>query len=280
LDAGVAHGFLLRLALPWPKPASRVSVSEDEVNKAELIDALAERLGDKKTAAAAVDNLVDVVVRSVQKGEKVTITGFGVFEKRARAARTARNPRTGEAVRVKKTSVPAFRAGTNFKEVVSGAKKLPRATSTAQQAKRAAAGPSRNRPSADGASGTRAAASRAATGRAAGSAATRTAAARSTAARSAGAAKTGPASATKAGTTKSSPAKAGAAKPVATRSGQAKTSPAQAGATRSGQAKAGQAKAGQAKSSTAKAPAKSATSAGTKSATSSGKKAVRKPGKS
>src|SRR3954470_19836781 len=95
-------------------------------NKAQLIEALTERLGDKKTAGAAVDGLVDVIVRTVNKGEKVNITGFGVFEKRARAARTARNPRTGETVKVKKTNVPAFRAGTSFKDVVSGAKKLPK----------------------------------------------------------------------------------------------------------------------------------------------------------
>ncbi|HEY0806823.1 MAG TPA: HU family DNA-binding protein, partial [Pseudonocardiaceae bacterium] len=98
------------------------------MNKAQLIEALSERLGDRKTASTAVDGLVDVIVRTVNGGEKVNITGFGVFEKRARAARTARNPRTGETVKVKKTNVPAFRAGTNFKEVISGAKKLPRVT--------------------------------------------------------------------------------------------------------------------------------------------------------
>jgi len=99
------------------------------VNKAQLIEALSERLGDKKAAGAAVDGLVDVIVRTVNKGEKVNITGFGVFEKRARAARTARNPRTGETVKVKKTTVPAFRAGTTFKDVVSGSKKLPKVAS-------------------------------------------------------------------------------------------------------------------------------------------------------
>ncbi|MFD2421240.1 HU family DNA-binding protein [Amycolatopsis pigmentata] len=97
-------------------------------NKAQLIEALSERLGDKKVASEAVDGLVDIIIRTVNKGEKVNITGFGVFEKRARAARTARNPRTGETVRVKKTNVPAFRAGTTFKDVISGAKKLPKAT--------------------------------------------------------------------------------------------------------------------------------------------------------
>ncbi|WP_033295237.1 HU family DNA-binding protein [Amycolatopsis jejuensis] len=96
-------------------------------NKAQLIEALSERLGDKKVASEAVDGLVDIIIRTVNKGEKVNITGFGVFEKRARAARTARNPRTGEAVRVKKTNVPAFRAGTTFKDVISGTKKLPKA---------------------------------------------------------------------------------------------------------------------------------------------------------
>lgn len=102
------------------------------MNKAQLIDELADRLGDKKTATAAVDGLVDVIVRTVHKGDKVNITGFGVFEKRARAARTARNPRTGESVRVKKTNVPAFRAGTTFKDVISGTKKLPRVTAASR----------------------------------------------------------------------------------------------------------------------------------------------------
>jgi DNA-binding protein HU-beta len=108
------------------------------VNKAQLIEALAERLGDKKTASQAVEGVVDLIVRNVNKGEKVNITGFGVFEKRARAARTARNPRTGESVKVKKTNVPAFRAGTQFKEVVGGTRKLPRATATKAGATRGA----------------------------------------------------------------------------------------------------------------------------------------------
>jgi DNA-binding protein HU-beta len=103
---------------------------EAEVNKTQLIDALAERLGDKKIAAAAVAGLVDVVVRTVHGGDKVTITGFGVFEKRARAARVARNPRTGQSVKVKKTNVPIFRPGTLFREVVSGARKLPRVSAS------------------------------------------------------------------------------------------------------------------------------------------------------
>src|ERR1700730_7668977 len=96
------------------------------MNKAELIDELTKKMGsDRRQATAAVENVVDTIVRAVHKGDSVTITGFGVFEQRRRAARVARNPRTGETVKVKPTSVPAFRPGAQFKAVVSGAQRLP-----------------------------------------------------------------------------------------------------------------------------------------------------------
>lgn len=96
------------------------------MNKAELIGVLTQKLGsDRRQATAAVENVVDTIVRAVHKGDSVTITGFGVFEQRRRAARVARNPRTGETVKVKPTSVPAFRPGAQFKAVVSGAQRLP-----------------------------------------------------------------------------------------------------------------------------------------------------------
>src|SRR6202044_3579671 len=96
------------------------------MNKAELIDVLTQKLGsDRRQATAAVENVVDTIVRAVHKGDSVTITGFGVFEQRRRAARVARNPRTGETVKVKPTSVPAFRPGAQFKAVVSGSQRLP-----------------------------------------------------------------------------------------------------------------------------------------------------------
>src|SRR6516165_4363508 len=116
------------------------------MNKAELIDVLTEKLGsDRRQATLAVENVVDTIVRAVHKGDSVTITGFGVFEQRRRAARVARNPRTGETVKVKPTSVPAFRPGAQFKAVVSGAQRLPaegpavKRGVTAGPAKRAAA---------------------------------------------------------------------------------------------------------------------------------------------
>lgn len=95
------------------------------MNKAELIDVLTEKLGtDRRTATAAVEQIVDTIVRAVNKGQSVTITGFGVFEQRKRAARVARNPRTGETVKVKPTSVPAFRPGAQFKAIIAGRQKI------------------------------------------------------------------------------------------------------------------------------------------------------------
>src|ERR1700754_3727876 len=95
------------------------------MNKAELIDVLTKKMDvDRRSATDAVENVVDTIVRAVHKGDSVTITGFGVFEQRRRAARVARNPRTGETVKVKPTSVPAVRPGAQFKAVVSGPQKL------------------------------------------------------------------------------------------------------------------------------------------------------------
>ncbi|MEU6090260.1 HU family DNA-binding protein [Streptomyces sp. NPDC047085] len=96
------------------------------MNKAQLVEAIADKLGGRQQAAEAVDHVLDAIVRAVVAGERVSVTGFGSFEKVDRPARYARNPQTGERVRVKKTSVPRFRAGQGFKDLVSGSKKLPR----------------------------------------------------------------------------------------------------------------------------------------------------------
>ena len=94
-------------------------------NKAQFVEMLSERFdGDKKRAAAALDAVIDTVYSAISRGERVALTGFGIFERRERAARMARNPATGAAVRVKKTAVPAFRAGAEFKAITSGARKL------------------------------------------------------------------------------------------------------------------------------------------------------------
>jgi DNA-binding protein HU-beta len=95
------------------------------MNKSQLIDALAARLGDRRTAASAVDGLLSTIVETVKAGESVSLTGFGVFEARARAARVGRNPRTGQTVAVPAATVPAFRPGTGFKTAVGGGASAP-----------------------------------------------------------------------------------------------------------------------------------------------------------
>ena len=98
------------------------------MNKAELIQALSEYYdGSKSEAAKALDAVVKTITYKTAAGEKVSITGFGVFERVPRSARMVRNPRTGERKRAKATAVPRFRAGSDLKAYVSGAKKVPKA---------------------------------------------------------------------------------------------------------------------------------------------------------
>ncbi|MGN0539163.1 MAG: HU family DNA-binding protein [Candidatus Fimenecus sp.] len=89
------------------------------MNKTELVAAVAEKAGiSKKDADAAVAAVVASVTDALAKGEKVQLIGFGTFETRARAAKQARNPRTGETMTVPATKVPAFKAGAALKEAV------------------------------------------------------------------------------------------------------------------------------------------------------------------
>ena len=111
----------------------------ESVNKAELVDRLAARLDvTKKLAGEALEAIVDEITKSVAKGDKVAISGFGVFEKADRAARVGRNPQTGATVKIKATSVPKFRAGADFKNAVAGrkpaAKKAPAKKAPAKKA--------------------------------------------------------------------------------------------------------------------------------------------------
>jgi DNA-binding protein HU-beta len=89
------------------------------VNKADLIDQVADRTGQTKVAvAAAIEAAMEVVVDAVAHSESVTLSGFGTFEPRERKERTGRNPRTGEAVPIPARTVPSFRPGNAFKEAV------------------------------------------------------------------------------------------------------------------------------------------------------------------
>jgi DNA-binding protein HU-beta len=90
------------------------------MNKQQLIDAAADTAGLSKTdMAAALDGVLDTITESLKSSEKVTITGFGSFEVRERSARTARNPQTGEQVRVPASNAPAFRAGKALKDAIN-----------------------------------------------------------------------------------------------------------------------------------------------------------------
>jgi DNA-binding protein HU-beta len=97
------------------------------VNKNDLIDALAPRLGGRAAAALAVESFVDVVLRQVAAGGSVGVTGFGTFEPVERAPRTGRNPHTGQAVPIPATRTPRFRPGTYFRSVVADPAELPAA---------------------------------------------------------------------------------------------------------------------------------------------------------
>jgi DNA-binding protein HU-beta len=93
------------------------------VNKQELVDALAKRLAISKTHAATIVDTVfgpsGLISQELRKGNKVQITGFGNFESRRRAPRSGRDPQTGESIRIKATTVPAFRAGKGLKDAVN-----------------------------------------------------------------------------------------------------------------------------------------------------------------
>jgi DNA-binding protein HU-beta len=90
------------------------------MNKAELVDAIAEKAGvTKKEADTVLSAAIETIVGSVAEGDKVALVGFGSFEKRHRKAREGRNPKTGEAMTIQATSVPAFSAGKSFKEKVA-----------------------------------------------------------------------------------------------------------------------------------------------------------------
>jgi DNA-binding protein HU-beta len=85
------------------------------MNKGELVDAIASKTQASKKDAATID----AIMEAVASGEKVTLVGFGTFEPRARAARDGRNPQTGKAIKIPATTVPAFSAGKQFKDMVA-----------------------------------------------------------------------------------------------------------------------------------------------------------------
>jgi DNA-binding protein HU-beta len=207
------------------------------VNKTQLVEALSAHFdGNRRAAAHALDSVVATVTREVAKGQKVAITGFGAFEKVTRPARMVRNPATGERVRAKKTSVPRFRAGTDLKAIVSGAKKAPKVTADTVRS---------STPSATGTS----------------------TATKSTAKKGAAKKSTAKKSTAKKGAAKKSAAKKSTAKKSAAKKSTAKKGAAKKSTTKRAPAKKSTAKKSAAKKSTAKKTSAARTSTGTRSTT-------------
>lgn len=90
------------------------------MNKAELIEIAAEGADISKAAAGkALDAMIAAITKAVSKGDSVTLVGFGTFKSSKRAARTGKNPKTGEAIKIAATVVPKFTAGAAFKAAVA-----------------------------------------------------------------------------------------------------------------------------------------------------------------
>ncbi|SEP44163.1 HU family DNA-binding protein [Nitrosovibrio sp. Nv6] len=91
------------------------------MTKKELIDAMATKTGSTKAdAERAVGALIEVISDVLKKGDSLSLIGFGTFEVRERPARTGRNPRTGEELKIAASKIPAFKAGATLKTAVNG----------------------------------------------------------------------------------------------------------------------------------------------------------------
>jgi len=106
------------------------------LNRKELVDAIQKHTAVSRTDVDRVlGSLIQHTQVAVKKGDRVSLVGFGTFERQDRKARTARNPRSGAPVKVKATKVPRFRAGQGFKDVVSGRATAPKLTPVKSTAK-------------------------------------------------------------------------------------------------------------------------------------------------
>lgn len=90
------------------------------MNKSELVNAVAENSGlSKSDAGKAVEATLDSITEALKNGDSVSLVGFGTFNVKRREARTGRNPRTGEAIQIKASNVPSFKAGKALKDAVN-----------------------------------------------------------------------------------------------------------------------------------------------------------------
>lgn len=90
------------------------------MNKTELIEAISKSTGvSKKDCGAVLTSFTSEVEKAVKKGDKVSLIGFGTFSASKRAARTGKNPRTGESIKIASCTIPKFKAGSEFKNIVA-----------------------------------------------------------------------------------------------------------------------------------------------------------------
>ncbi|MEJ2424920.1 MAG: HU family DNA-binding protein [Candidatus Thiodiazotropha sp.] len=90
------------------------------MNKAELIEAMAESADISKAAAArALDGMVNAVTEVMKAGDTLSLVGFGTFSVKERAAREGRNPQTGETIKIKASKIPSFKAGKALKDAIN-----------------------------------------------------------------------------------------------------------------------------------------------------------------
>jgi DNA-binding protein HU-beta len=90
------------------------------MNKAELVESVANAADlSKADAARAVDAVVESITKALKKGQQVSVVGFGTFSVKHRAARSGRNPQTGETIKIKASNVPGFKAGKALKDAVN-----------------------------------------------------------------------------------------------------------------------------------------------------------------
>jgi DNA-binding protein HU-beta len=90
------------------------------MNKAELIEAMADAADISKAAAArALDGMVDAIIGAMKEGDQVSLVGFGTFSVKERAARQGRNPQTGATIQIKASNIPSFKAGKALKDAVN-----------------------------------------------------------------------------------------------------------------------------------------------------------------
>ncbi|MDO4426619.1 MAG: HU family DNA-binding protein [Moraxella sp.] len=96
-------------------------VKDFVMNKSELIDAVAEQSGlTKADTTKALNGLIDTLTDAMKRGDDVVLVGFGTFSVKERAARTGRNPKTGEPLKIAASKVPSFKAGKGLKDAVNG----------------------------------------------------------------------------------------------------------------------------------------------------------------